>query len=46
MFAAALLAALPILAAKKTDVEDWVNPAVNGRNRVEMNVRFRAGNDA
>ena len=42
MIAAALLAALPLLAARKPVVEDWVNPAVNGRNRVEMTARFQS----
>ena len=42
MIAAALLAAFPLLAARKPVVEDWVNPAVNGRNRVEMTARFQS----
>ena len=42
IFAAALTAAVTLDAAKKPVVEDWVNPAVNQRNRVEMSARFNA----
>ena len=42
IFAAALTAAISLHAAQKNTVEDWVNPAVNQRNRVEMSARFNA----
>ena len=42
MIAAALMAAGSLQAAKKPAVEDWVNPAVNQRNRVEMSARFNS----
>ena len=43
IFAAALTAAISLHAAQKpAAVEDWVNPAVNQRNRVEMSARFHA----
>ncbi len=42
MIAAALMAASSLQAAKKPAVEDWVNPAVNQRNRVEMSARFNS----
>ena len=38
----ALVLTVPGLAAKKSTVEDWLNPAVNQRNRVEMSARFNA----
>ena len=42
LIAAAFSAALTLSAARKPEVEDWVNPAVNQRNRVEMSARFNA----
>ena len=42
LIAAAFSAALTLSAARKPEVEDWVNPAVNQRNRVEMSARFHA----
>ena len=42
MLAVALAAAVTLEAAKKPVVEDWLNPAVNQRNRVEMNATFNA----
>ena len=42
LFAVALAVALTVDAAKKPAVEDWLNPAVNQRNRVEMSATFNA----
>ncbi len=42
IFAAALTAAISLHGAQKPAVEDWQNPAVNQRNRVEMVAHFNA----
>lgn len=45
LLAAAFAAATSALAAPKNVPEDWVNPEVNGRNRVEMNTTFRSDSE-
>ena len=42
ILAAALTAAISLQAAQKPTVEDWLNPAVNQRNRVEMAAHFQS----